>query len=268
MMSGVMLGEREVFARLPDHLIGQGRYTATTEEITRLTGRDADAVRHGLARLRRQGRLFSPARGFHVVVPPEYRSWKAVPADWFVDDLMAYLRRSYYVGLLSAASLHGASHQAPQVFQIVTEREHHDRDFGRVRLRFYQSAWVPKTPTIVRNSHTGTLKVSTPEATVVDLVDRPRDGGGLSNIATIVKEIEPLEGAELARLSALRPRAHARRLGWLLQHFRDDVDLAPLRRAAEPEAGKPVALSPGSRRPGPLDRRWGVRVNTEVEPDV
>lgn len=268
MMNNVMFEERKVFADLPDRLISEGRYAATTEEIAELTGRSVDSVRHGLARLRAQGRAFSPGRGFHVFVPPEYRSWGVVPATWFIDDLMAFMDRDYYVALLSAASLHGASHQAPQTFQVITDREQDDRDFGRVRLRFYQSALVSETPTVSQNSPTGTFRLSTPEATVVDLLERPRQSGGLSNVATILREIGELDGGELARLSALRPRSHARRLGWLLQRFRDDVDLSDLRRRAEPGQGKPAPLAAGGRRSGQLDDEWGLLINTTVQPDV
>jgi predicted transcriptional regulator of viral defense system len=263
-----MLEERRVFTELPERLISDGRYTATTEEIAQITGRSADAVRHGLARLREQGRVFSPARGFHVFVPSEFRSWRVVPATWFIDELMTFMDRDYYVALLSAARLHGASHQAPQTFQVMTDRECDDRDFERVRLRFHQSAHVPETPTIRQNSHTGTIKVSTPEATLVDLVERPRQAGGLSNIATILRELGELDGGELARLSSVRPRAHARRLGWLLERFRENVELSELRRQAEPANGRPTPLAPGGQRSGERDRGWGVLVNTNVESDI
>jgi predicted transcriptional regulator of viral defense system len=263
-----MFEQRRVFTDLPERLISEGRYTATTEEIAQTAGRSVDAVRHGLARLREQGRVFSPARGFHVFVPSEFRSWRVVPATWFIDELMVFMERDYYVALLSAASLHGASHQAPQTFQVITDRECDDRDFERVRLRFYQSAHVAETPTIRQNSHTGTFKVSTPEATVVDLVERPRQAGGLSNVATILRELGALDAGELVRLSSLRPRAHARRLGWLLERFREDVDLGELRRQAEPADGRPTPLAAGGRRAGDLDSGWAVLVNTSVEPDV
>ncbi|MBY0264345.1 MAG: type IV toxin-antitoxin system AbiEi family antitoxin [Holosporales bacterium] len=38
-----------------------------------------------------------------------------MPADHLISFLMVYWKKPYYVGLLSAASLHGASHQALQV---------------------------------------------------------------------------------------------------------------------------------------------------------
>ena len=90
---------------LPDLLISRGRYSASLEEIGELTGLSYAAVTSGLQRLRRQRRVFSPTRGLYVVVPPEYRSWGVVPAEWFIDDLMRHLGHSYYVALLSACGV-------------------------------------------------------------------------------------------------------------------------------------------------------------------
>jgi predicted transcriptional regulator of viral defense system len=267
MMLFIMLPNM-VIRNLPDALIGEGRYTATTAEIMALTGADADAVRHGLARLRHQGRVFTPARSLHVMVPPEYRSWRAIPAPWFIDAMMRHLGRGYYVALLTAAAHHGASHQAAQVFQVITDRHVGNRDFGRIRLRFYRSALVSQAPTESVNSPTGTMAVSTREATVVDLVERPGESGGLNNVATIICEIGALNGVKLADLSALRPRAHARRLGWLLDHLRDDVDLDRLRGFAMPGKSKPTLLGASGPSRGAVDRDWGIRVNADVEPDL
>lgn len=86
-----------------------------------MTGLSPAAIASGLQRLRRQLRVFSPTRGLYVVIPPEFRSWGVVPADWFIDDLMRHLGRRHYVALLSAAAYHGAAQQASQVFQVMTD---------------------------------------------------------------------------------------------------------------------------------------------------
>ena len=43
----------------------------------------------------------------------------------------------YYVGLLSAAALHGAAHQQPQEFQVVAGAILRPLTVGRVRIRFF-----------------------------------------------------------------------------------------------------------------------------------
>ncbi len=254
---------------LPDHLLGQGRYTATTDEIAELLRIEKGAVRVGMNRLRKQRLAFSPARGLYGFVPPNYRSWGVLPADWFVDDLMRYLKRDYYVGLLSAAALHGSAHQRPQVFQIVTDKSMANRDIGRVRLRFFKSSAIAQANTETINTPTGTMVVAGKETTVSDLVAHPRASGGFSNIATIVSEIGALDGGKLARASAVLPRSHARRLGWLVERYAESTpDLKALRQQAAPDRGTPSPLSPSGPRRGRVDERWGLWINTDVEPDI
>jgi hypothetical protein len=117
-------------------LLAAGVHAFTTEDAAVVAGVKPDSARPALARLVKNKLAFSPARGLYIPIPPEYRSWGAVPALWFVDALMAHLDRVYYVGYLSAAEVHGAAHQRPQVFQVVVDRDLRARSFGRVRLRF------------------------------------------------------------------------------------------------------------------------------------
>ena len=42
--------------------------------------------------------------------------------EWYIDSLMRHEKRSYYVGLLTAAAAHGAAHQAGMEFQVVTDK--------------------------------------------------------------------------------------------------------------------------------------------------
>jgi predicted transcriptional regulator of viral defense system len=253
---------------LPDLLVSRGRYSASVDEIRELTGLSYAAVTSGLQRLRRQQRVFSPTRGLYVVIPPEYRSWGVVPADWFIDDLMHHLGRRYYVALLSAAAYHGAAHQAPQVFQVMTDGRVLDRAIGRVRLSFYASAYVTDTPTEAVVVHTGSIPVSSREATVVDLVREPRASGGISNVATILTGIGALDGSALATLAARHGRALARRTGWLVERYGTCGDLGPLRLAARLDLGEPDLLSSSGPRRGRSDPTWRVRMNVSVEPDL
>lgn len=253
---------------LPDVLISRGRYSASLEEIRELTGLSYAAVTSGLQRLRTQGRVFSPTRGLYVVVPPEYRSWGVVPAEWFIDEMMRHLGHRYYVALLSAAAYHGASHQAPQVFQVMADARVLDRAIGRVRLAFYTSALTADTPTETVTVHTGSIPVSSREATVVDLIREPRVSGGISNVATILTEIGELDGSALATLAARHGRALARRTGCLVERYGTCQDLDPLRLAARLDQGEPDLLAASGPRRGRADPAWRVRVNVAVEPDL
>ncbi|MGH2363711.1 MAG: type IV toxin-antitoxin system AbiEi family antitoxin domain-containing protein [Chloroflexota bacterium] len=258
-------------ATLHEDLAARGRYVVTTDEIADLIGPSPNTSGR-LVRLRRSGRLVSPAKGLYVVVPPEYRAWGAPPAEWFIDGMMARLSRRYYVGLLTAAALHGAAHQAAQVYQVVVDKKLEDRDLGRVRLRFYQSSHLPDAidarAVERRTSQTGYYQVSDRELTAIDLVEFQQVAGGLGNIATVLSELGQLRGDHLAQLTLARPKAVVRRLGWLLSRFSPETDVSSLRDAAAPDPSHPVPLDPGDDSGGPVDAAWGVAVNTEIEADT
>ncbi len=249
-------------------LVAQGRYWVSSQEAAEFVGVPTAHVYPGLGRLRRRGSMFSPARGFHVVIPPEYRSWGVLPGELFIDGMMRALGRDYYVGLLTAAAMHGASHQAPQVFQVMVDRAVADRDIERVRLRFYANEHLAQMVVEERQVPTGRIRLATRETTLIDLVVHPDDAGGLSNIATVIIEIGEIDVPLLAQLAAARSRSVARRLGWLLQEHRDDLDLGALREVASAADRYPTRLVRGLPARGPIDARWSLQVNATVEPDL
>ena len=220
---------------LPDALLAEGRYSASTEELLKLTGLDRPALLSGLHRLRQDGSIVSPARGLYTVVAPQYRSWGGPPAEWFIDAMMVHLGRAYYVALLTAAAMHGAAHQAPQTFQVIADKHVPDRELGRNRLRFYTSRHVSEAEVERRVGPSGYLRVATRETTAVDLAQHPRQSGGLSNVATVLIELGDLDG---------------------------------LRVIARPGEGEPSPLSVDGGRRGQLDHAWWLRLNTEVQPDL
>ena len=237
-------------------------------EAAQLTGVSAEHVYPGLQRLRRRGAMFSPARGLYVVVPPEYRSWGVLPGELFIDAMMQALGRNYYVSLLSAAAMHGAAHQAPQLFQVMVDRHVADRDVGRVRLRFYANEYVEEMAVEERQVDTGRIRLATRETTLMDLVVHPDAAGGLNNVATVIAEIGDLDVPVLARLASLRSRSVARRLGWLLEQFREGLELEPLVELALARDGHPTRLVRALPARGPIDPRWNLQVNSTVEPDL
>lgn len=258
---------------LADYLLSRGQPVVDLQQAADLMGLDVNAASDALVRLRRQHQMFSPTRGLYVAVPPQYRTWEAVPALDFVDPMMAALGRDYYVALLSAAELHGAAHQRPQVFQVMTDQALADKDFGRVRVRFYVKANAADAPVVRVNTGTGTARVSSPAATMLDLASRPVDGGGLSNVATVVAELVEASGVDAAQIidaATAFPASSLRRLGWLLDHTDADIDrdaVAATLTTGERRRAQVYLDARGPRR-GHADARWGLVVNAEVEADL
>ncbi len=256
--------------KLVDDLQARGRYSFTRAEVARHAGRTSLAIEASLRRLKRRGRVASPRRGFYVLVPVEYREAGCPPASWFIDDLMRFIGQPYYVGLLSAAAVHGAAHQQPMVFQVVTDRPTRPARAGRVRVVFHMSRHVKEVPAANVQTETGTMRVSSPEVTAFDLVRFPRAAGHLNNVATVLVELsEKIRADALAALAGSYAVPDVQRLGYLLERLGHARLAEPLHAWLQRRRYRPVLLAAGRpRRRRSPDARWRVVPNESVEADL
>ncbi|MBI5485832.1 MAG: type IV toxin-antitoxin system AbiEi family antitoxin [Deltaproteobacteria bacterium] len=258
-------------ADLVDSYQASGRYVLTREQALTALGVSDEALKKAVRRLVDKRRLAVPRRGFYVIVPVEYRAAGAPPPSWFIDGLMKFHGQPYYVGLLSAAALYGAAHQQPQEFQVVTNEQLRPAVAGRARIRFLTRRGIERTPTTAIKTETGTMIVSTPEATALDLLRYLEAAGHLGNVATVLAELaERLDAGRLGDVArAEGDLAIAQRLGYLLEHVGGGEAAGALGEWVAAERPRFVALRPGrpSRR-APKDGRWRVIVNEKVEAET
>jgi len=174
----------------------------------------------------------------------------------------------YYVGILTAAAQHGASHQQPQEFQVITDRSVRPLVIGRTKIRFFASQYVTEAAVATIKTPTGTMRVATPETTAVDLVRFVRAAGNLDNVATVLAELSSLLDPKrlLAAVRLVGDVPNAKRLGYLLDHVRARHVSEPLYTWIERQSCRYVPLRPGRSVAGaPEDRRWHVLVNEAIE---
>ncbi len=253
-----------------DRLQGSGRYSFSGEEIRKALGGSLVARQAAVRRLKKKGRIVSPRRGFFVAVPVEYRSAGSPPASWFIDDLMRYLGQPYYVGLLTAAAIYGAAHQQPQVFQVVTDRPTRPVELARVRIEFHRNRMVRQVPVEHTKTETGTMRVSTPEATAIDLIRYPHACGYLDNVATVLAELaERIIPEKLAAAAATAGHPDVQRLGYLMDLLGLQDLAAPLARLVSSGRRRPVRLQTDRPAKGiEQDPRWYVIPNVEVTAEL
>jgi len=140
-----------------------------------------------------------------------------LPPEWFIDDLMAYLQVPYYVSLLSAASLHGSSHQAPQIFQVICGKVILPLTVGSVNIVFYYSKDVSDIPTQKIKVPSGYMNVPTPEGTAFDLMRYLHQSGHLNHVATVLSELaEVINEGKLALVGNQLSVRYVQRLGYIL----------------------------------------------------
>lgn len=236
--------------------------------MRRSLGVSPAAARLALSRLARKGLIASPARGFYVIVPPEYRRLGCLPAEQFLPALMAHLDRRYYAALLSASQFHGAAHHRPQTFQAALAGYRRPISCGRVAVSFVTRARLAEVPTQSFNTPRGAIRVSSLEATAVDLVGYQKRVGGLSQAATVIAELaEDIQPDRLAAAAWTAPVSWAQRLGYLLDLVGAADKTSSLRRDVRQRAREAVLLVPGGSDAGRArrDQRWQLRINAEVE---
>ena len=251
-----------------EQLQSRGRYTFTRPEAEAKTNRSFVAAQSALRRLKNQGRIVSPRRGFYVVVPPEFRAAGSPPASWFIDDLMSFLGQPYYVGLLSAAAIHGSAHQQPMVFQVVTNKPTREMHAGRVALQFTMSNKVNELPITEVQTETGTMHVATPETTAFDLVRCPARAGYLSNAATVLAElVERIDARALVKIAPLVRLPDVQRLGYLLEAIGQVNVASPLAKWLQARRPRTVSLRTGQSANVDIDERWHVLPNETIEAD-
>lgn len=256
-----------------DNLTAHGRCTFTLDQAASDLAKSRHTVVLSIEHLKAKGYLASPAKGFYVIVSPEYRTYSCLPAEFFIPYLMEYWQRPYYGGLLTAAMYHGASHQQPQVFQVVTDKNRPILVCGKVKIQFISKSIVQTIPVQSLSTSKSVLTISTPEATAMDLLCYPMHSGGLNRIVTVLDELrEHMNEDKLKILVENQPEiAWKQRLGFLLDNLgssnlsdilqahlmkQDRVDYIPLMPGLD-EEGKNVK-----------NQKWKIIENTDYESDL
>lgn len=247
-------------------LAAGGHYHFVSADAQSALGVSRAAAKLALNRLAKQNAIASPARGFYIIVPPEYQALRCLPADQFIPDLMNRLGLSYYAGLLSAAQYHEAAHHRPQEFQVCLAKSRRPIQCGAVRVVFVVRKGIKQVPVQPFNTPRGTIFVSTPEATALDMVGYVHRVGGLDNLAMVLSELdEKIDPEKLARAAAAAPVAWAQRLGYILELV-GSGKTARLRAYVQHHSKHTVPLLLGGpRKRAQTNRDWKVYLNTEID---
>lgn len=254
-----------------DNLTANGIISFTAKEILKEMNLTSKAVERAISRLKQQKEIVSLTKGFYLILTPEFRSLGCLPPDYFIDNLMCHWKEDYYVGLLSAALYVGAAHQQPQVFQVVTTQYHPALHCGQVKIEFIKKKTFANARISQLKTHTGSMIVSTPETTMMDLVSFIRRSGGISHVATLLDELA--ESVEPSALKSLLEKNNERtwmqRLGYLLESL-GHADLASIIcQHLQNQKINIVPLVPYSPMAGlKRNRKWRIVINATVESDV
>ena len=251
-----------------EKLRSQGRYSFTTQEVEQALKLNKIAAINALHRLRKNKVVVSPARGFYLIIPPEYQAFGCLPADMFIPDLMKHLYQPYYIGFLSAAQYYGAAHQKPQRFQVVTIKNRRPIQCGRIHIEFIANKYAATTPSKKFNTPAGSIAVATPEVIAADILSAPHHAAGINNATTVLTELaEQIEIKKILELSKLyQESSWLQRLGYLFESLGFGSMANKINSILTKKKLNWVLLSArASYKKSARNSKWKVIVNTEVE---
>lgn len=258
--------------RLEDYVYkarSMGKYSINLEDLRKYFNVSEKALQQSLFRLKVKKTIVQLRQGFYIIIPPEYSAKSMLPLYLFIDDLMKYLGRDYYLGLFTAASLHGASHQQPMQYQVIIKSP----ALRMIKLENIQITFSVKTnfnseDIVKKKSDAGYLNVSSPERTILDLIYFNKNYGGISRSLSIIDEL--LESVNKKNLydAALRYNSTptVQRLGYLLEvYFKNEVLSDSIFKALAEDTIKFVALASGEKRIIGKNQKWKVIQNLELD---
>lgn len=253
----------------------RGNYLFTKEDLTEaFPDANPDYLKNAVSRLVRRGLVVSPWRNYYVAVPEEYRLKGQVPPMFYIDGLMAYLGRPYYVGLLSAAFIHGAAHQVSQTFMVITEGKIlRQIEKKGTRIAFTSRSKIPTKLLEKKRTQNGDVNVSSPALTAIDLVDYEGNIGGMSRASEVLAEL-----METVNFDGIVPEFYQvsqtpvyQRLGFILEVILDEKRQADLLYDGCRQAGLKFRKTPLKKSKAGAgcvaETRWKIQVNVTIEMD-
>lgn len=246
----------------------KGRYAVTLAELKNRFDSSEKAIKQNIYRLKSKNQLAQVRKEFYVIVPPQYSNRGMIPSTLFIDDLMKYLNREYYIGLLSASALHGAGHQQPMQFQVMTKKPPlRSIKNKKLNIHFFVKSKWQDSDINEKKTETGYIKVSSPALTAFDLVHYSKKIGGLNRIIPILEDlVESIKSTELNKTAMVQKIPDIQRLGYLLEQLGNEKLASVLFKRIARKSLREIPISLAHKnREGALNNKWKVIINTELD---
>jgi predicted transcriptional regulator of viral defense system len=254
---------REFFASHP--VFTHDEYLAAREAPGNRSPRTADSL---LLRHAASGHVLRVRRGLYASVPVG-----AVPEAFQVDPylLATKLALDAVVAYHAALQFRGKTYSVWQRFAVLT-RSHmrplvfQENEFTGVRPPRALAGLAQHGGGVVSEPHGGgTVRVTTFERTLVDVLDAPELGGGWEEVWRSLEMVEYFDLAAVIEHTLRRSAVTAARVGFYLEQHREElfVEEGHLEALRERAPRQPRYLDV-SREPGRLVKPWNLVVPERV----
>jgi predicted transcriptional regulator of viral defense system len=223
-----------------------------------------------LAHHRKQGRILQIRRGLYAVVPPGAAPHKS-PLDPYM--IAAKMTKDAVLAYHTALELHGKAYSNYEQFFFLTKRKSLPLTFRSYQFR---CVLFPKTLRVKQQENFGvklgeraglSVRVTSLERTLVDVLDRPDLGGGWEEIWRSLESVEFFDLDQVLEYALLLENATTvAKVGFFLDQHRETlmVEEAHLEPLHKLRPKKPHYMERSHRRHGRLVKDWNLVVPPEV----
>ena len=265
------MNSKKTVSNYLEELARGGQFYFVLDEVANILGHKKNSVSVSLSRLAKNGKVQMIRKGFGIITASTNGT---LDPSFFLDAMMEYLEAKYYVGLLNAAAYQGASHQAVMSYTVVT-----DKFLKPIKLKGMTIDFITKnhfddlTETHKIGGRGGYFYISSPELTAVDLMRFPKKSGHLNNIATVLGELsESIKNENLKKICEKNrtPISSLQRLGYVLDVVLGEKILSEtiykvlIKRKMQLV---PLSMAKSTSKENLVDKKWNLKINTNVEPD-
>ncbi len=251
-----------------ERLLSDGKYHFTKDSAMTSLGLTQSQFQFQAYRLSKKGVIVRLMSGFYMIVSAEYRNFGALPPQWIIDPLMKHLGLNYYIGLLSAASIHGASHQSPMSFQVITSKKIRNVTLSRGKIEFHCYNHCKDAIKEQITVPTGYCNIASKAQTLVDLLRFYVASGYMSNVATVIKDLAPeCSQDSLKKVAENEPtNSVLQRLGFLLELTCFPKLASIIEKVLSHRKLQNIELCPDfNTKVGEVNLRWKVIINDSLE---
>lgn len=256
-----------------EQLQAKGKLTFISTELPEKLNVTEDNIRKYLQRLKRKNKVFQIRREFWVIVPPEYQARGVIPMTWFVDDLMKFLKKDYYIALNSAAQLLGAAHQQPMEYCLMVKKTPLRKiRNNKIALKFVVKKDWSNEDVIQKQTEAGYINVSSSELTALDLVHYSYSAGGNNMVLTILSEL--IESIKPNKLYQTAKRYNnlptIQRLGFMIDRYIGNEKISnALKKLVDENNARIIPFSVKHPVEGfEVNTAWQIIPNLELESDI
>lgn len=267
-----MIGQYGYLEDFINELRSKGRYAFSLPEVRSKFEQSDEAIKKALQRLKKKREISLIRNEFYIIITPEYRSKGILPPSLFIPDLMNFLQKDHYIGLLNAAAYYCAKHQQTESLSIITMKPSlRNINNDNLKINFYIKKDWDKNDIVQKKVDEGYINISSPELTALDLVSYFERAGGLNKVVRVLEELSVSIDADkmLDLVKRYSPITTVQRLGFLLEEILNKRSLSdPIKEYLKTVNYFPVLLKPQKEKSEMITGNdWKVVQNVEIETD-